>query len=180
MITNGLSSYAIFTYQCGGLTWSGSTVFAVVGYNAFGAFLANHPLSGTVDIAERLPCSCAQLPWFNIIYALPSTAVTTNQVNRVLCYGRYFTDIQQDPQIGPRIQGFQLFIIQFFLPACPCSGFQARFDFRYRLYFFSFSFGEVTTCYVPRFLRFTPFYGFGPTRMCCYRTFFFFFFFFRG
>ena len=45
-ITNGTKSYAIFTYVCDMIEWSGS---ATIGFNAAGTFYANHPYSGTID-----------------------------------------------------------------------------------------------------------------------------------
>lgn len=57
-MTNGLSTYAIFTYICGEMEWSsfGTNNPAVVGYNLGSGYFYNHPLSGFLSIGESISC----------------------------------------------------------------------------------------------------------------------------
>ncbi len=157
MITDGETTYAVYTYNCGSLQWGGSFFFfARVGYNAFGT-ADNYPFSGTPTVADQISCRCQDPPWFNIIYELPKPAVpTTVQSNRVQCIKHYINDVLSFPPLD---------FFGFFLPPCPCSGFQAWLD---RLYWrASFFLGlSYSTCFVQRFT-----FG-GPTRLCCYNGFF--------
>ena len=59
IVTNGLSTYSIFTYACGELEWSslGISNPAVVGYNLGNGHFYNHPLSGFSSIGETLSCT---------------------------------------------------------------------------------------------------------------------------
>ena len=66
-ITDGSQSYAVYTYRCGDLGWSGG---ATIGYNGgpVGNFYANHPLSGTTS-ANAIACLNSDLTeWFNLVY----------------------------------------------------------------------------------------------------------------
>ena len=66
IITNGQQSYAVFTYKCGQLEWSGG---ATIGFNAAGNFYQNHHLSGTY--AKNIAClNTPVTSWTNIIYQL--------------------------------------------------------------------------------------------------------------
>ena len=67
LISNGTDSYAIFTYHCGDINWSRSTV---IGYNAAGVVYMNHPLSGG-SLPGDLDCRNApDSNWTNILYNL--------------------------------------------------------------------------------------------------------------
>ena len=65
-ITDGSQSYAVYTYRCGDLGWSGG---ATIGYNGgpVGNFYANHPLSG--QNARNIACQNLQtMEWSNVVY----------------------------------------------------------------------------------------------------------------
>ena len=65
-ITDGSQSYAVYTYRCGGLQWSGG---ATIGYNGgpVGEFYANHPLSGgSVNTIACLNSGVTE--WSNVVY----------------------------------------------------------------------------------------------------------------
>ena len=65
-ITDGSRSYAVYTYRCGDLEWSGG---ATIGYNGgpVGNFYANHPLSGSS--ASAIAClNSGVTEWSNVVY----------------------------------------------------------------------------------------------------------------
>ena len=66
IITNGTKTYAVFTYKCNFLSWSGQ---AVIGFNAGGDYYDNHPLSG-LDTAHLVACvhQMNGSEWNNVIY----------------------------------------------------------------------------------------------------------------
>ena len=71
MITDGNSSFAVFTYRCDLLQWGG----AVIGYNAAGDFFANHDFNGATS--ENI--DCINLPvsnYSNVIYQLSILDIT--------------------------------------------------------------------------------------------------------
>ena len=61
--TDGTLSYAIFTYQCGGLSWSNR---ASIGFSITQDFFANHELSLTSNVSD-IACASAN-EWNNVIY----------------------------------------------------------------------------------------------------------------
>lgn len=66
VITNGQQSYALFTYQCGQLGWSGG---ATIGFTAAGNVYQNNRLSGTY--ARNIAClNSPTTIWTNVIYQL--------------------------------------------------------------------------------------------------------------
>ena len=69
LITDGIKeSFAIFTFKCGSLGWSGR---ATVGFNAGGSYYANHPLSGS-QLSNEIACANPNSTWNNIVYDLTS------------------------------------------------------------------------------------------------------------
>lgn len=75
LITNGTTSYAVFTYQCGSLSWSRNTI---IGYNAAGRIFENHPLSGRN--ARNIACTNAPVSnWTNVLYNLTGFNVTLTE-----------------------------------------------------------------------------------------------------
>ena len=65
-ITDGFQSYAVYTYRCGDLQWSGG---ATIGYNGgpIGNFSENHPLSG--DNANSIACiNTGVTEYSNVVY----------------------------------------------------------------------------------------------------------------
>ena len=66
VITNGASSYAVFTYECGDINWSG---MATIGFKATGSFYQNHAYSGS----RAASIDCVNSPnsqWNNVVYRL--------------------------------------------------------------------------------------------------------------
>ena len=67
MATDGALSYAIFTYQCGGLNWLRSN-YASIGFSITQDFFANHELSLT-PIVNNIACVSASISeWSNVVY----------------------------------------------------------------------------------------------------------------
>lgn len=66
MITDGSKSYAVYTYKCGMMAWSGS---AVIGYNAASTYFENLNISGSSTVNE---VACQALPEEvnNLVYDL--------------------------------------------------------------------------------------------------------------
>jgi len=67
--TDGIQSFALFTYQCGSMMWGGN---ATIGFNAGGTFYRNQDLSGTSRINDVACQSYPGVVWNNIMYRLPS------------------------------------------------------------------------------------------------------------
>lgn len=67
-ITNGTKTYAVFTYKCEYLDWSGH---AVIGFNAAGDYFEYHPLS---ELSTSNLVACVHQwngsEWNNVIYDL--------------------------------------------------------------------------------------------------------------
>ena len=65
--TDGLDSYAIFTYKCGELNWLRSN-YATIGFSITQDFYANHYLSITANVNN---ISCLNSPnseWSSVVY----------------------------------------------------------------------------------------------------------------
>ena len=76
-ITDGSQSYAVYTYRCGDLQWSGG---ATIGYNGgpVGGFYANHPLSG--GSANTIAClNSGVTEWSNVVYNISCYACTPTE-----------------------------------------------------------------------------------------------------
>ena len=70
LITDGEeTSFAIFTYKCGSLGWSGRR--STIGFNAGGDYYANHPLSSQ-PFSNAVACLNRRSIWNNILYDLTS------------------------------------------------------------------------------------------------------------
>ena len=67
VITDGSESYALFTYQCGSMSWHGN---ATVGFNAGGTLFENHPLTGTSSANSVACLSYSTTVWMNLVYKL--------------------------------------------------------------------------------------------------------------
>ena len=66
--SQGLISYAIFTYKCNLLQWTYYN--AGIGYSAGNNYFANHPFSGTSRVTD---IDCLNYPssvWSNVVYNL--------------------------------------------------------------------------------------------------------------
>ena len=67
VITDGTDSFAVFTYQCGAMTWSGN---ATIGFNAGGSQFENHPLSGS-SMTQSIGCmNYNSTVWTNLLFKL--------------------------------------------------------------------------------------------------------------
>lgn len=150
IITNGTMTYAVYTYNCDLMGWSGYDTYATIGYNLNGDY-ENHYLSG-LESANGVACLASPATkWSNLVYAVDMTGVSDEQTQRALCIARVLED--QDI-FGPVDDVFVK------LEACPCSLDQAQVDPRFVLYFSS----EEFTCYVQLFPYITSVQG------CCYST----------
>ena len=58
-MTDTFRTYAVFTYKCGDIQWSGlnQNQGAVIGFDAEGNYFGNHPLSGSSSIGEAVSCT---------------------------------------------------------------------------------------------------------------------------
>lgn len=142
-----MESYAIYTYNCDMMEWSGLYRHATVGFNAFGEHYFNHRLSG-FSVVNTIACEGpADSEWNNVMYRL-SLSVDDVQQARATCRRTLFSDIEQ---FGAEIarQNSQ---------PCPCTIWQAFRDRRFRFSFDSLSSGY---CFYERFNR-------GPLNLCCY------------
>ena len=160
-MTDGEQSFAIFTYNCNQLQWSGlferhAVIGVNIGLGIEGDFppFQNHPLSG---IPEVTMVACANqdngIEWSDLIYKIGDVGGDELQRNRSACMSMYLQDIQQFGEVFsfPSVR------------ACPCSVFQA---FRDRRFFFNRmnSPGRSSLCLFQTF----PFDFPGPVQECCY------------
>ena len=67
VVTNGLMSFALFTYNCRRMLWSGG---ASIGVSADGRFFRNHNLSRALN-AHHVAClNSPRSNWTNVLYQL--------------------------------------------------------------------------------------------------------------
>ena len=155
MVTDGEQSFAVFTYNCNMLQWSGLPEHAVIGTNTgsgvegnFPAF-QNHPLS---SLPEATMVACTNLnrgiQWSDVIYKIGDVSADVLQRNRAECVAMYLQDIERFKEKFP-----------IGLP-CPCSSRQAFFDRRFRFLYIDLS----SICYVQRFPNFMD----TAAQKCCY------------
>ena len=154
MITDLEQSYAIFTYKCGELQWTGLDDNPTIGFfSVANSMFENHPLSRQ-STANQIACG-PNPEYNNVIYPI-------GRVDRRLvrsCLEWYRSDLN--------IYGTSLIArIDQSLPSCPCSFFQALFDFSL---FFTFVANKTSLCFRQRFPRFFFEDRFiSATRECCY------------
>ena len=121
VITDGADSYALFTYHCEQLEWTGYWRHGVVGYNANGEHYDNHPASGFEVVGTSIACSnyFNGTPWSNVIFktSIPPDFVLMAKKE---CQIRF----QRDQK---RIQS-SIGQIEQLLEPCPCTFFQAWTD----------------------------------------------------
>ena len=148
VITDGVESYTVFTYNCQMMEWSGLYQHAVIGYNAFGSPFENHPLSGTPDI---LTIACENRPytnWSNQVYQLPSISADEQQLLRRECMNLHSNDATDQISIQT---------VAFTVQPCPCSLFQAFFDRRFAFDFSNTASRDFSSyCFIQRFPSFIP------------------------
>ena len=75
LLTDGVKSYAVFTYMCGALEWSDA---ATIGLNTPADIRFNYPLSGT-DLIDEIACIHIDSQWKNLIYDLEISSVILPQ-----------------------------------------------------------------------------------------------------
>ena len=119
-MTDSVTSYAIFNYECGSLQWASSLGnSAVSGYNFQSTSFEQDFLSGFPQISDiacrNSPCS----EFYTVLYDIGGVTAES-QLALAECARLAFEDMQEFPQ-------------QLFLPFdCPCSIFQGFLDSRYR------------------------------------------------
>ena len=150
VITDGLQSFVIYTYECGLMEWSGFGAYPTIGFNAFGDYYDNHPLTGQ-PAANDIACF-NQTRWNNVVYSL-TRSVGEEQEQRAECRKRYFEDIQLFGNISS---------IAAALEPCPCFIFQAQLDSRFRLH--NEFLDNRSMCYFQRFPPTTDY----ASQYCCY------------
>ena len=161
IITDGVQSYTVFTYNCQLMEWTGLFRHATVGHNAGGEDFFNHELSGSPQI-NTIACQNRQrnVDWSNLVYRLQSVEVTSPlQVLQSECNQQFRQDRQLFGAQQPLPRRIRLATI-FSLP-CPCNYFQAIRDRRYQFFFNANTPGE-SFCFVQIFR--TPF----GSQICCY------------
>lgn len=155
MITDGLHSYSLFTYNCNQLQWSGYWRHATIGYNSGGKFYDNDPLTG---LSQAKEIGCRNRPesdYNNIIYTLSVSGNLLQQL-RKRCYDIYHEDITY--------HGDQNVIsdISRSLQPCPCSWLQARRDRRFSFQWQAWV-DDESLCYQQRFPSSNK-----AAQLCCY------------
>ena len=75
VITSGVESYAVFTYQCGTMEWSGG---ATIGFNANNTYFANHRLSGSFRANEVACLNSPITDWSNLVYQISLGIIPTS------------------------------------------------------------------------------------------------------
>ena len=119
LVTDGVTSYAIFNYECGGLQWAGISEgnYAISGYSLQGSIEIDR-FSATPFITEiacrNSPCSES----YSVLHEISGVASDT-QVAAAECV-RLASEDEQEFTLPP-----------FSLLDCPCSYNQALFDNRY-------------------------------------------------
>ena len=70
VVTNGLQSYSVLTYQCGELNWVQRNKAASIGFSASSELFANDPLSRHPNVND-IACRSQQCPpWTNVVYQI--------------------------------------------------------------------------------------------------------------
>ena len=164
VISDGIETYAVFTYSCDKLQWAGLPgSYAVTGYNVrnddtFRAVSSsfnlqpsqNFPLSGTNNI-RNVAClnTRENINWSNLVYKIGATVDSDVQA-RVECRRLATTD-GLSPYIAANI-------------SCPCSLFQARLDRNFNFFDIVSDSVDTALCYLPRF----PATNTDASQKCCY------------
>ena len=141
----------IFIYECGSIEWAGEFTFPTIGFNSPStADFFNHPFTGQ-SFANEIACRES-----NLLYQI-SVSQSFVEEQKQMCLEWYSSDIDRF-----RTASLSISALDSLTESCPCSLFQAFFDFRY----FLFSITENTWCFLLRFRSFQ----FGTDRECCYSS----------
>ena len=124
VITDGKDSYAIFTYTCDLIQWSGLWLHPTIGYNAAGVLFANHPLTARKE-ASQVDCNNNNSQNVNIMYKISAEPDTIKNLQSH-CLSWYFSDIESYGT-SEEILTFSKSQI-----ACPCTSLQAWWDRRFK------------------------------------------------
>ena len=154
VITDLEESFAIFTYDCEELQWTGLDNGPTIGFVSItNNMFANHHLTGQL-LANQIACD--PNPDINtIMYPI-------GKVDRPLarsCVNWYRSDINT---YGTPL----IILLDQILQSCPCSLFQALDDPRFLLTFVP---NKTSFCFIQRFQNFRIQFGLA-IRECCYDT----------
>ena len=159
VITDGESSYTVFTYMCDLMKWSGLWRYPTIGYNAAGALFENHYLTAREE-ASQIDCINGASQYVNVVYQINAGQDEIERLRRE-CLSWYFSDIDSyKNDYNDSILAFGSS-----QSACPCTSRQAWWDRRY----WYFTSKDDSFCFVERFPNTR-----GGAQTCCYsRTDFF-------
>ena len=151
MITDGLESYAVFTYMCNSMEWSGLWRYPTIGYNAAGVIFANHYLTARQEADQIDDCAAE---YTNVVYKISADPDVIEQRRRQ-CLNLYYSDIESyksehDGDVSTFSSSQN---------ACPCTARQAWWDRR----FWYFTSKDDSFCFIQRFRN-----SRGGAQECCY------------
>ena len=152
MITNLEESYAILTYNCNQLQWSGIDFFPTIGFNSpSDGVYVNHQLTGE-ETATEIACNPNPV-CNNIIYQISRSQSFVEKQKR-MCVEWYLSDFD-------KFERSDIDSLNQAAPPCPCQLSQAQVDRNYE----PVTTNKTTSCFKTRFL----FNELG-VRECCYST----------
>ena len=158
--TDGSRSYAIFTYDCNKMGWSGDgkDYYAAVGFDANGELFQNHPASRYDVVAQAVACEnmpCSN-PINHIVYSLNASAVSLTEKIKDTIECRRIMIENDNLLYNKNIQITNIFTK---LEPCPCDLAHAYWDYvRFRL-----QSEESAYCFTQQ----VP--SDGSIQQCCYR-----------
>ena len=92
VVTNGVLSYAVFTYQCGELNWVQFNS-ASIGFSASSTSFANHPFSQQPNVNDIACLSQRCPPWTNVVYQISKKQNGTMHVWAVFVHSNNYGTI---------------------------------------------------------------------------------------
>ena len=154
VITDGIESYAVFTYMCDSVQWSGLWRYPTIGYNAGGIIFANHYLTARKEADEIDECTTSNSQFINIVYKINADKSVIEEL-QARCLKWYYSDIESYKiEHNGEISNFSSSQI-----ACPCTARQAWWDRR----FWYFTSKDNSICFIERFRN-----SRGGAQECCY------------
>ena len=162
IISDGERTFAVFTYNCDMLEWTGQYEHAVVGYSVGEGVDDNFPrfdnygLSGQSNV-NLVACSNEHVgvQWSNLVYKIGDISGDVAQENRAKCLAKYQDDVENF--------GEQPISLASFVLPCPCSIFQAIRDRRFVYNFIAQPPSSNSYCFFQRFSSLG-----GAVQECCY------------
>lgn len=152
VVTDGMTSYSLYTYQCNEMQWSGYWRHATVGHNAAGEHYRNHPLTGYPQVKE-IGCKGPHSSDINNVLYKLSLPPDYLQRKRAECTDRLRADEDLFGDLTAFSQSLQ---------PCPCSWWQGWGDRRFTFDWNSWY--SASLCYHERF----PSSNDG-SQYCCYK-----------